>query len=413
MATFRTVVPVLLLSAFAVAGCQGGGSGGGSSPTEPQPLTLTVSANPGSIGRQGVAQLVVQAQASGGASVAGLPIVLTTTLGQLDRAEVVTDATGRATAELRGTGASGTARVTAQLQGRAVTGIAEVRIGLDRSLRLRAQPTSIAGGEAAILTAIAFEADERPVPAGTPVTFSTDRGVLTATTVPTDAQGVAQSTLRTGGTTGVANVAATVQGAAPSVAQVTLRQRYAISLEASPGSISSSGRATVTVRVLALDPAAGVNGLLVQLAATRGRLGAAALRTNARGIASTTLDGAGDSGTAVITATLPGQADAASATVSIGGGATVRLTASPAAVPADGGASTLTVLVFGSDGAALVGVEVQLVTTRGRLDATRVRTDGSGLATTLLRGDGRSGAATVTGTLSGTAATGQVIVTFT
>jgi hypothetical protein len=75
--------------------------------------------------------------------------------------------------------------------------------------------------------------------------------------------------------------------------------------------------------------------------------------------------------------------------------------------------TAITVLVASASGAPLSGVEVQLSSTLGSLDLTRVHTDSSGLATTTLRGDGRRGTATLRGTLAGTTITARITVRFT
>jgi hypothetical protein len=249
------------------------------------------------------------------------------------------------------------------------------------------------------------------VPPGTIVSVATTRGVLGATDLVTDALGAARTTLRTGGATGTAVVSAAAAGLTAS-AQVTLRPAYELRVQATPSSISSSGRADVTVRVVALDPAAPVGNRQVLLQTTLGRLAATSLRTSGLGVATTSLAADGDTGSALLTATMPG-AEAATTVVFLGGGgATVSLTANPTSIAASGGATTLTVLVSNADGSPLAGAQVELATSRGQLDLARLHTDGAGLATTVLRGDGTAGQAVVTATLAGTATSDQVIVTF-
>ena len=411
MRTGRASAPLLsFLAGLALLAC--GGSGGGS-PTEPPPagLSLTVTAAPSSIAPQGTAQVVVQARDPGGGSVVGLPIALATSLGTLDSTALTTDTTGRATTTLRGSGTAGTARVTAQVQGRGVAAGTDVRIGLDASLQVAVEPETIAGSQAAAVTVLAFQAGGGPAPAGTVVSLTTSRGVLGANAVPVDALGVARTTLRTGGATGAAVVTASALGLT-ATAQALLRPAYELRVTAIPTGIPSSGRADVTVRLVALDPAAPVGNRLVRLETTRGRLADASVRTNALGVATTSLAAAGETGTAVLTATMAG-AEPGTATVFLGtSGLVVSVTASPAAVPAAGGASTLTVLVANADGSPVVGAAVDLATTRGRLDATRVQTGAGGLATTVLRSDGTVGQAVVSATIVGTSTTDQAVVTF-
>jgi hypothetical protein len=407
----RTLLAVLLpLAALPHLAC--GGSGGGS-PTEPPPagLSLTLTATPSSIAPQGTAQVVVQARDPSGGSVAGLPIVLATSLGSLDLTALTTDATGRATTTLRGNAVAGTARLTAQVQGRGITAAAEVRIGLDAALEVSVEPHSIFGSGEAAVTVRVFQAGGGPAPPGTPVTLSTTRGELASTAIAVDALGVARTTLRTGGEIGTAVVTASALGVS-AAGQVVLRPPYQLRVTLSPASIPSTGRAGVTVRLVALDPTAPVGNRLVRLETTRGRLADASVRTNALGVATTSLSAAGETGNGMVTATMAG-AESGTATFFFGSsGLTVSVTASPASVPANGGSSTITVLVANAQGSPVVGAGVDLATTRGLLDATRVRTGAGGLVTAVLRGDGTTGQAVVSATIQGTSTTDQVVVTF-
>jgi hypothetical protein len=245
------------------------------------------------------------------------------------------------------------------------------------------------------------------------VTLATTLGRLGATQLATDGAGVARTTLATGGQVGTARLTASVAGGGAAAADVPLLPPYALTLFAQPPVIGAGGRATVTVRVDALDPTAPRGGLTVQLATTLGRLAETQLRTTAQGLASTTLAAEGAGGTATLTATLAGAA-AATATVQIGEGLVVQLTVLPAQLAANGGTATVEVLVTTTGGAAApAGTEVIVATTRGRLDADRLRTDGNGRAGTTLRGDGRTGNATVTVTVAGTSVGATRTVTFT
>ena len=290
-----------LAAAALMLGCNSGGGDGGS-PTDPGGnIALALTATPATIPLNGHAQVVAQVTATGGAARGGLRVVLATNLGTLDSTQLTTDANGRAETTLRAGATSGTARITGTLEGRS-TAATEVRIGLDRVVTLQIEPSTITGNQTATVTVFAFEGDGAPVPPGTDVELSTDRGQLGAVRLDTDVLGAAVTTLRTGGATGTAHVTARVAGGPTATAQATL---------------------------LAAPPS----------------------------------------------------------------GTTLRLTASPPSTPANG-TTTITVLVADAAGAPLSGAEVQLGTTIGRLDLTRLHTDTSGLATTTLRGDGRRGTAT-------------------
>ncbi|HET9766913.1 MAG TPA: invasin domain 3-containing protein, partial [Thermoanaerobaculia bacterium] len=311
---------VLLLAALGALACNSGGGGGGS-PTDPGGnIALALTATPATIALNGHAQIVAQVTATGGAARGGLRVVLATNLGTLDSTQLTTDANGRAETTLRAGTNNGTARITGTLEGRS-TAATEVRIGLDRVVTLQIEPSTITGNETATVTVFAFEGDSAPVPPGTDVELTTDRGQLGAARLDTDVQGAAVTTLRTGGATGTAHVTARVAGGPTATAQATL---------------------------LAAPPS----------------------------------------------------------------GTTVRLTASPPSTPANG-TTIITVLVADAAGAPLTGAEVELGTTIGRLDLTRLHTDTSGLATTTLRGDGRRGTATLSAHLAGTTVTVRITVRFT
>jgi hypothetical protein len=298
LARFTLWLPLLL----AAACDSGGGGGGGGIPTDPGAVTLQVTATPATIGVAGVADVTVRAT-RGGAPVAGLVVALGTTLGRLEVAALTTDAQGRATTRLRGDGTSGVARLTAQAPSAATVASAEVRIGLDRSIRITVQPGILAGSQVAMVTVVVFEPDGSPAPAGTVVNLAVTLGRLAATQLTLDGQGTARTTLGTDGQVGTSRLTASV-GAVTATGDVELRPAYALSLQATPASISTSGSSTITVRVSALDPAARVGGVTVQLVTSLGRLAQSQLRTNGSGVASTLLSADGRIGTATVTAVL-------------------------------------------------------------------------------------------------------------
>lgn len=85
-----------------------------SSPVAPSGTTLSISANPSSIGIQGSATLsLVILHSSGGPARTGTEISLSTNLGRVEPALVASDSGGRATATLFADGRSGSARVRA------------------------------------------------------------------------------------------------------------------------------------------------------------------------------------------------------------------------------------------------------------------------------------------------------------
>jgi hypothetical protein len=271
---------------------------------------------PPSIGATGSAEVQLSATRAG-APVAGLTATLAASLGRLDRAQLTTDAQGRAITRLRGEGVAGVAMLTAQAPTAANVATAELRIGLDRTLALSAQPASIAGSETAAVTVIVFEPSGATAPAGIAVTLTTSRGRLADLQPRTDAQGVARTTLATDGQAGTARLTATLAGASDAT-DVLLRPAYELTLQANPTTIGPAGATALTVRVAALDASLTVRDVTVQLSTTLGRLQQGSLRTDARGVATTTLDADGRTGSAVVTATLvTGGAAPATVTVTV------------------------------------------------------------------------------------------------
>jgi hypothetical protein len=306
-----------LVAALLLLGCNGGGGGGGT-PTDPNPaITLALTATPTSITLGGQSQIVAQVQATGGASRAGLRVVLATNLGQLDDLQLTTDANGRAATTLRAGSAGGVARVTGTADGRA-TAATDVRMGLDRTLTLEVAPSTITGSEVATVNAFAFEGTGVPVPAGTLVTLSTDRGQLGATTVATSPQGTASTTLRAAGAAGTAHLNASLPGGPTATAAATLvaapPSGTTLRLTVNPPTAPASGTTGVTILVAAAD-GSPVLGAEVTLTSTIGTLDNARLHTDSSGLATTTLRGDGRRGTATVVATLAGTTTNARLTV--------------------------------------------------------------------------------------------------
>jgi hypothetical protein len=399
-----------LALATLLAACSGGeGGGGGGGPTDPVP-TVTVVASPSAIGATGSSQISIQVT---GTAAAGLVLELTATVGRLDQTELVTNLQGGASTFLRGTGTTGVSTVRAQVRGAGTSGTAEVRVGLDRTLQLDVQPAAIAGSERAAVVVTVFAPDGTPAPARLPVTLSTTLGILGATTLETDASGVARTTLDTNGQVGTARVTATVSGGARSVtADVLLRPAFAVRVFADPEAIDSSGRSTITVRVDVIDPNARPGGLSVQLTSTLGRLETSPVRTNSAGVATSVLRAEGATGIATVTATLAGFAPATTQ-VAIGGALQVQLTVTPASIDRTGTATVRAVVSRPDGSAAPVGTQVRVETSLGRVDDDRLETDGLGVASTTLRGDNRTGNATVTVTIVGTSTRASQTITFT
>jgi len=278
-------------------------------------VTISVAAQPVSIPTIGAAQVTATTTRSG-VPVAGLVVLLSTSIGSLDAAQVVTDAQGRATTTLRGIGTTGTATITAAIQGMPGTATTDVRIGLDRFLGISAQPTAIAGTQQAVVQALLVEGNGTPV-ARALVTFATTLGRLGDTTVTTDGRGIATTTLTAGDRLGTAHVTASVPSVQTVETAVLLLPTYRLRLQTSAAEITPSGSCTITIRVDPVDPHASVDRLEIHLVSSLGRIGTP-VRTDRTGVASSTLTADGRTGTAVVTATLQGgTADAATVSVLI------------------------------------------------------------------------------------------------
>jgi len=250
---------------------------------------------------------------------------------------------------------------------------------------------------------------------GLRVELVTNLGTLDSTQLTTDANGRAETTLRAASASCTARITGTLEGRSTAATEVRIGLDRVVTLQIEPSIITGNETATVTVFAFEGDNTPVPPGTDVELATDRGQLGTARLDTSVQGAAVTTLRAGGATGTAHVTARVAGGPIATAQATLLAAppsGTTLRLTASPPSTPASG-TTTITVLVVDAAGAPLNGVEVELGTTIGRLDLTRLHTDTSGLATTTLHGDGRRGTATLSAHLAGTAITVRITVHFT
>jgi hypothetical protein len=86
-------------------------------------------------------------------------------------------------------------------------------------------------------------------------------------------------------------------------------------------------------------------------------------------------------------------------------GASVTLSANPPVITSTTGSSTITAVVYAPSGIPAAGVDVRFTTTLGTIDVLR-QTNGNGIATATLKGDGRGGVASVSASVDGGAASG-------
>jgi hypothetical protein len=170
-------------------------------PVAPSEAVLSISADPLRISATGVSEITVIGRQMDGSPVnEGTEIILTTTLGSIDRV-VVADDRGVAVAELVGDGTIGMATVEAS-SGAAAPAMVEVQIGsLASFLTLSVNPRSLTrdlppSGAEITLSAIVQDDTNGPLERAL-VTFGSERGTLASggIAVETDVDGVATDTL--------------------------------------------------------------------------------------------------------------------------------------------------------------------------------------------------------------------------
>ena len=165
---------------------------------------------------------------------------------------------------------------------------------------------------------------------------------------------------------------------------------------------------TTEIRATVLEPSGTPvqNGTTVTFTTNLGTLSPGEARTM-NGVAAVQFLGNGQSGRASIRA-ISGGAASEALELSVGAGATgrVSVTASPAAVPATGGTTTIAAVVVDASGNPLVGVPVTFATTAGTFSAGVVNTDATGTARTTLS---TNQPASVTATAGGTTSTATAI----
>ena len=142
-----------------------------------------------------------------------------------------------------------------------------------------------------------------------------------------------------------------------------------ITLSVNPTRIETAGNATVTA-IVRRENGSPVNpGTIVNFSTTLGKLDPADAPTDDTGVAETRLVGAGQIGTATVTAST-GAATAATAELQIGSlASSVTLVASPTAIGQTGGTVELLAVVRDDAGQLLQNLAVNFSTTAGTLDS--------------------------------------------
>jgi len=263
-----------------------------------------------------------------------------------------------------------------------------------RQLSLTALPDAIGVFGASSLLATASEGTN-PVPTGTVIEFTTTFGQLESATAGTAIDGGAVTRLLGTGTAGQATVTARIAGSAvTATAVVAIGQGVTITVTAQPPLIGPTDVAGLEILVENNDGSLLAAGTRVRVETTLGRLTDNNPATNAFGVARTSLRATGQSGTAVVTATLQGTVFEGVGEVEIGEGRFVTVSADPSII-ASNGTTTVTAEVSNFDGSLADRVLVGYATVRGRLRRAQARTDARGLASVALDGDGAMGVAEV------------------
>jgi hypothetical protein len=161
-----------------------------------------------------------------------------------------------------------------------------------------------------------------------------------------------------------------------------------ITLTASTNALSVNGALVVTAQVLEAAGTPPHSGTHVTFTTTIGRMEPAEVTTDAGGRATATFFAGGINGTATITAVSGGATTGTNGALKIAVGTAavqkVVVNASPGAVSAINGTSTITAFVLDINGNALVGSPVLFTTTAGTLSTSVATTSEAGVATTVL-----------------------------
>jgi len=160
--------------------------------------------------------------------------------------------------------------------------------------------------------------------------------------------------------------------------------QYAMTLTASPATLAGDGASTSTITVTLTSGGSPLSGASITLTKTMGTLAQETLTTNASGQATTTYTSAMTTSnqTATVTATY-GAGTSKSVDIALEG-VQLSVSASPAAIGADGQSTSTATITLTKAGAPWSGRTVTLATSAGTLGATSFTTSGSGQASTTL-----------------------------
>ncbi|WP_339382647.1 Ig-like domain-containing protein [Pseudomonas sp. R9.37] len=377
---------------------------------------VTVTAAPASITADGSSTSTLSAivKDAHGNLVAGTPVAWKTSAGTLASASTTTNASGVATVVLTSSTTAGSATVDAVAGAGSGSAVVTFTIGNAAAVTVTAAPASITadGSSTSTLSATVKDAHGNLV-AGTPVAWQTSAGTLASVSTTTNASGVATVVLTSSTTAGSATVDA-VAGAGSSSAVVTFAvgNAAAVTVTATPASITADGSSTSTLSATVKDAHGNlVAGTPVAWKTSAGTLASASTTTNASGVATVVLTSSTTAGSATVDAVAGAGSGSAVVTFTIGSAAAVTVTAAPASITADGSStSTLSAIVKDAHGNLVAGTPVAWKTSAGTLASVSTTTNASGVATVVLTSSTTAGSATVDAVAG--AGSSSAVVTF-
>ena len=222
----------------------------------------------------------------------GVAVQFSTTLGAIASPKL-TDASGRAIAQLTGEGVGGTATVVGRF---AAVSSDTVTVDLSETFRpaaivVRANPATIVadGLSSATIAATVLDSIGGPVPDGTPVTFTILSGTGTVFSQSTTEGGVAEAALTSGTAVGTTTVRAATGGVSGTASvEYVAGDAAEITVSTNPTSLVGNGIEIAAVTATVRDRNGNlVGGRTVSFESTRGSLDPTSAVTSVGGLATT------------------------------------------------------------------------------------------------------------------------------
>jgi hypothetical protein len=309
----------VMATAGLVAACGGGGGGGDSlyddddgngGSNGPTATSMDVLASANTVGSSGSETVSITAivKDSNNNGITSAPVTFSTDTGTLSGADATTDEAGVATATFSVGADKSNRPATVTVRSGSVAGVVTVAVvGTELAY---SGATTFSLGATPTLTVVATDSSGTPLNGVAVTVDSSANNGLSSTSITTDSTGLAsvQYTATNAGTDRV-----TFSGAgATTTARLTVSgEDFRFTSPASNGTTNVVVGASRTLTVTYRQNGAPQPGVRVSFASTIGTLGAASVVTDANGRASTTIR-SDFAGSAVVTATLPGNAAQAS-----------------------------------------------------------------------------------------------------